>query len=234
MSGFPYFYWHDLDSRDMGLWITQLPPIIRAEERVQRLTVPGKAGHLTMTEGNDIYNGYVKNCVVTTRADADFEALTDWLRGEGLVIFSNEHERAYRARIAGPVEFGKLSNSLKMATIPFYVQPYKEQFPKEVLLTKTGTSGTITNPGCVESRPIITVDYEGNIEIEIGGYSMQFTGLTDKIIVDCDAEIITNEDGTIWEGTYSGDFWRIPTGDSTITMSESGCTLTIQPEWRWV
>ena len=218
----------------MGLWITQLPPIVRAEERVQRLKVPGRAGHLTMTEGENIYDGYVKNCVVTVRGNADFDSLTKWLRGEGKVVFSNEENRLYTARIAGNISFDKLGNLLRQATIPFYVQPYKERYPKELPITKNTQSFTIYNPGDVESRPTVIIDHTGDIEIEIGGIIMTFNELDSPVIVNCDAELVTDQEGNIWQGTYSGEFWRIPAGNSTVNVSEQGVTLQIVPEWRWV
>ena len=232
----PWFMWRGKDSRDMGLWITKYPAITRAEERAERLKIPGRAGHMTMIEGEDVYDGYLRECVVTAPYTADFQALTSWLRGEGLVVFGNEDSRAYEAHIAGKVAFDLDGNSFRQATIPFYVQPYKRQFPQETEISRSGESSTITNPGDVESRPIVTVTYTGNIEITIGGHTLAFTGLASDapITVDCGAEIITNADGTIWQGTYSGEFWRIPTGISTITMSAAGCTLFIKPEWRWV
>ena len=231
---FPWFVWNGIDSRDMRLWITALPPIIRAKERTQEIKIPGRAGSLTMTEGGHVYDSYLKNCVVTVDRRTDLQPVLAWLCGEGRVIFSNEENRVYRARIAGEVAFDRISNTLAQATIPFFVQPLKEQYPKETTIVKTGEETTIENPGDTESRPLVTVDYEGSIEITIGDNVMTFTNLTAPIIVDCDAEIITEEDGTIWNGQYSGDFWRIPKGLSAITMSNGSCTLYITPEWRWV
>lgn len=231
---FPHFYWNGQDSRDMGLWITNLPPVIRAKERTQELTIPGRAGHLTMLEGENIYDGYVKECVVTVPFYANYTAITAWLRGSGVVVFSNEPERSYMARIAGEVKFERIGNSFRQAMIPFFVQPYKMQFPKESAIAIAGTSGSIYNPGDVESRPIVTVTYTGDLDVTIGGVTMSFTGLNSStpIIVDCDAEIITSA-GAIWEGTFGGDFWRIPVGTSAVAANNS-CTLSIAPEWRWV
>ena len=231
---FPHFYWHGKDSRDMGLWISKLPPITKPKERTTDMNVPGRAGSLTMTEGKDVYDSYVRQCVITAPFYADFEALTDWLRGEGKVVFSNELNRAYTARIAGEVAFEPISNSLRQATIPFYVHPYKEQFPTEAAITITGTSGTLQNPGTVASRPIVTITYTGDLEVTICGVTMSFTWLSSSspITVDCGAEIITQGD-SIWEGTFGGDFWSIPVGSSSVAANHS-CTLAITPCWRWV
>lgn len=230
---FPWFMWNNIDSRDMGLWVSALPPIVRAKERTDEIKVPGKAGSLTMLEGQNVHDSYLKNCVVTVPRTADFAALLAWLSGEGKVIFSNEENRVYNARIAGEVSFDRISNTLAQATIPFFVHPHKAAYPAPGAVTISGTEGTIYNPGDIASLPIIKVDCTGSVEITIGDYIMAFSGLTEPIIVDCAAEIITTEDGEIWTGNYSGEYWHLEKGVNNITMSAS-CTLTITPEWRWL
>ena len=37
----------------------------------------------------------------------------------------------------------------------------------------------------------------------------------------------------LWPGTWSGEFLRIPVGQSTIEMSETS-SMTIDPRWRWI
>lgn len=233
----PWFIWNGINSADMGVWVSKLPSRTRPTERVQRVTIPGRAGFLTVKEGEDIYEGYQDDCIITAPYDADFPRILRWLCGSGRAVFSNDPGYAYRGDIAGEVRFDRISPSLRQATIPFYFKPFKERTNPDSPITFTSASGTLTksifNPGDVASAPFVTVDYEGSIEISIGDYSMAFTALDEPIIVDCGAEIITTEDGEIWTGIYSGDFWRIPAGNSTVTVSAAGCELSIAPEWRW-
>ena len=42
-----------------------------------------------------------------------------------------------------------------------------------------------------------------------------------------------NEFDYIWPGTFSGEFWKIPVGESSVTRS-AGATLVIEPKWRWI
>ena len=230
---FPWFRWNGSDSREMGVFVSRLPTLVRAEERVQRVTIPGRSGYLTIKEGLDVYNGYDNDCVITVPSDADFGRLIRWLTGHGKAVFSTAPDFAYEADIAGIVRFERLSKSVRQAVVPFYFQPFKMRAIPDPPIVISAQSYTIYNPGDVESAPIVTVDYTGNVQITIGNYSMAFTALSAPIVVDCGAEIITDGNGEIWTGKYSGDFWRIPTGNSTVTVDKAGCTLSVKPEWRW-
>ena len=55
-----YFVWNNIDSRTMGLISKAHAPIVRPEERVQHVAIPGRSGDLTELEGNDIYNSYIQ------------------------------------------------------------------------------------------------------------------------------------------------------------------------------
>ena len=224
--------YNNIDSRDMGLWVTELPAPTRPEERTETITIPGRAGHLTIKEGENVHESYLMGCVVQAPYYADFGAILAWLSGDGKVVFSNEENRVYEAEITAEIKFEKVSNSLKQATIPFFVQPHKGQYPQEGKITFTGTSGSITNPGDVASMPLIKLTYTGSIQIDIGDTAMAFTSAPGVLNIDCAAGIVTNSDGELWTGTYSGDFWKIEPGANTITANNS-CTLEITPRWRW-
>ena len=154
------------------------------------------------------------------------------MTGSGTVIFSNDESHVYEAEITAEVKFDNVSNSIKEATIPFFIQPYKAQNPPEADITITGTSGSITNPGNVESLPVVEITYTGDIKVTLGGEPMEFVSVDTKITVDCGAEIILDKDGALWTGTYGGDFWRLQPGTVTVAADNS-CTLKITPKWRW-
>lgn len=234
----PWFIWHDIDSRTMGVWVSELPAPTRAAERTEEVTIPGRAGTLTLKEGVNVHEGYVKECKITVRADADIASLLDWLTGDGQVIFSNEPDRSYFAHLAAEVRFDRQGNTLKTATIPFYVHPHKAQYPPETDITLT-TSGSVYNPGSVASMPLITVTFTEEAEIEIGDDAMTLTAADpgegesyaqETVIIDCGAEIITKK-GEIWDGSSTGAFPRIAPGSNTITLTD--CTCVIKPRWRW-
>ena len=95
----PYFIWKNIDSRTMGIWVSELPAPTRAAERTHQVEIPGRAGTLTLREGDNVHVGYLKDTRITVAADADFAAILDWLSGDGEVVFSNEPDRAYLAHL---------------------------------------------------------------------------------------------------------------------------------------
>jgi phage-related protein len=232
----PWFVWKDKSSySDFGLWINRLPPITKPSERHEEITIPGRAGHLTLLEGDGVYESYVKRCTVVARADLDFQRITSWLQGSGDVTFSNEPDRAYSAEILDPVEFAYEGNSLKRANILFYCQPLKHQRTSQQYVF--AANGSIYNPGDVASRPVVTVNYSGTgtKSVYIGGSRMQFTFTSSNngnIVVDCGAEVITRN-GSIWSGSFTGNFWRIPQGISGVSM-DSGVKVMIDANWGWL
>ena len=221
---FPYFIWNGTDTRSRRLWISELPSIIRPEERVERITIPGRNGDVTLSEGTDIYKAYEKQCIITVKTEEDYAYLLGWLRGSGKVVFSNEPNREYDARIVS-VEFQRMGNSLRRGTITFHVQPYKAQVPHEGIVTVTSLS-TIYNPGDVEARPFIALTATGAASISIGKKVMAFANIAGSIEIDCDAEIMS------YPLEWTGEYIRIPKGYSTVAVTN--CVANIDPRWRWV
>lgn len=243
-SYMPWFEWNGENSYANGLWIKKLPPIIRAEERRQDVIISGRAGALTLTEGKDIYDSYLKEVVVTTvNTNHRLQHVLDWLRGDGELVMCNEDQYVYKARIAGTVKFERDGNDFLVAKIPFFVQPFKhEKHPDSV--TSSDASWTLYNPGNVASRPIVHITRSGNTWVKIGGIKIVFTHISGTIDIDCDAGIIT-QDGAAWPGSgtgtytiepdegYEADFWWLEPGNNEITRGNE-CTVRIEPRWRWV
>ena len=229
---FHWFTWHNKNSlKDFDLWIGKLPKITRAPERYEEVKIPGRAGSLILLEGDDVYDSYEKECTVITRnTNPKLQEALEWLRGSGDVVFSNEIEKAYEARIIAPVEFARIGNSLLQAKIVFFCEPLKKSIAEDQL-TFTA-SGSIINRGDVASKPIVSITATGNRTITIGGTAMTLKNLSGTVDVDCDAGIIT-KNGALWTEEVTGDFWRIPKGQSAVTLPES-TSITIQPRWRWV
>lgn len=228
---YPYFIWNGVDSRTRKIWINELPPIVRPEERVERVEIPGRPGDVTLKEGDKdepVYKAYDRQMILTARNEDDYKFLLDWLRGSGPVVFSNEPEREYTAEISS-VQFQRDGNTLRRGLVIFHCQPYKAQIPREGIITVT-SSVTINNPGNVRSRPIIALTGTGAASITMGKQTMSFTSLAGEIEIDCEAEIMQAPE--TWNGVWSGSYIRIPRGISAITVS--GCTADTLPRWRWV
>lgn len=231
-----WFVWKKMRSDAMGLWVSELPSIIRPEETNKKIEIPGRAGSLVLKEGEDVYKSYLKECKVVCKRNMDLQNVLNWLRGSGDVIFGNEPNKAYTASILSEVRFEKVSNNLVQAIIPFYVEPFKHSlYPDSDKIIITDTSADIYNPGDVASKPKVKITGSGNKSIVIAGQLMTFTlGETSvTIIVDCDAQLITSPGVGLWTGTFTGSFWKIPKGGVEV-INNNSASIEIEPNWRWV
>ena len=242
-----YFIWNGIDSRTMGLMVGQLPPLQRAEERVEQVTIPGKPGAVTFIEGDYIYEAVRKDCKVYAKNEEDYRKCFKWLQGTGKVIFSNEPDRVYTGRISSAVVFQRYDNSLRTATISFICEPYKGQWPPESGISiANGATKQIVNPGDIPSKPIIhmpAVDATaGTAVISIDGNIYNFfhdaDGGADNngFSLDSETGILNTPSGynsTIFVPQVLG-LPTLPVGASTIEVSGFTAGIVIEPRWRWI
>ena len=228
------FTWNGVSSTSEGIRLREMPQIVRPEERVNHIVIPGRSGELTETEGNDIYNSYIQTVPIAVDSLAHVKDIEWWLRGDGHVTFCNESNRKQRARVINAVTFQKHSknSSWYEAEVQFYCDPLKEALT-ESSIEITSSGGTITNPGDVESRPLITIIGSGDITIRINDRALVLEGVVSGWKVDSDLEWVI--DGTTpLSGVCSGDFPRIRTGESAVQWTGNVTKLIILPRWRYL
>ena len=123
-----------------GLLISELPPISAPAMRVQEITIDGRDGSLLEDLG---YSSYDKNIVIGLHGNFDINKVIKYFTGEGEVVFSNEPDKVYTAKIIGQIDYNRLLR-YRQATIPFRVQPFKhklnEAYKESKTSTATGTS----------------------------------------------------------------------------------------------
>ena len=218
--GQSYFIWKNVDCRAMGVRLSAPAAIIRPEERVDHITIPGRSGDLTMLEGENIYNSYIQTVTIMAHGAARIRQIYDWLRGSGYVTFSGEPDKKQPARIIGAVTLSRHSYNLDWweGEVQFYCQPLKEKlFDDIVTLT---AAGTVRNGGDVASRPLIKAKASGtSMTVSGGGNTLTLTGLTSTNVyqIDCDAMEVLSADGTtILTDKSSGDFPKLEPGANTV------------------
>ena len=218
--GQSYFIWKNVDCRAMGVRLSAPAAIIRPEERVDHITIPGRSGDLTMLEGVNIYNSYIQTVSIMAHGAARIRQIYDWLRGSGYVTFSGEPDKKQEARIIGAVTLSRHSYNLDWweGEVQFYCQPLKEKlFDDIVTLT---AAGTVRNSGDVASRPLIKAKASGtSMTVSGGGNTLTLTGLTSTNVyqIDCDAMEVLSADGTtILTDKSSGDFPKLEPGANTV------------------
>ena len=228
------FTWKGVSCTTKGIRLQEMPQIIRPEERIEHVTIPGRAGEVTLTEGDDIYNSYIQSIPLIVDSAADVAAAEQWLRGSGYLTLSSQSNRKQMARVINSVEFKKHSRNSSWweATVQFYCDPLKESTSSSTVdVTSSGT--TVNNPGDVISRPLITVVGSGNVTVTIGGKTISITGLVSGWKIDSDLQWVL--DGTTpKQGVYTGSFPVFNPGNNTVAWTGSITKLTIDGRWRYL
>lgn len=216
-----YFIWNGTDSRSMGITTRRAAPLIRPEERVQHVSIPGRSGDLTEIEGKHIYNSYIQTVDFTVNTAAQVRSVFRWLRGEGYVTFSSDPDKEQEARIIGAVTLDKVSRNLDKwaGTVQFYCQPLKQRI-YSIAETLT-VAGTIRNNGDVASKPLIKLTPSAyDVELIVGDKTLAISGFMYPMLIDCEAQEISNLDKTVLGTEYSsGDFPVLGMGNNEISGS---------------
>lgn len=181
-----------------GLLISELPPISKPPMRVLESTVDGRDGSIIEELG---YSTYDKNVVIGLHGSFDINKVIKYFTGEGEVVFSNEPEKVYTAKIVGQIDYNRLLR-YRQAVIPFRVQPFKhkynEAYKETQSKTASGTNIVLKDSGntpikiettaesvIVHGKNIFnpfSVDILSNTSYEVldGGYTIQVSGGTRK------------------------------------------------------
>jgi phage-related protein len=218
----------------MGVRLSGPVAIVRPEERVNHVQIPGRAGDLTETEGADIYNSYIQTASIAVKTGSRVREIYSWLRGSGYVTFSGEPDRKQQARVIGAITLNKHSRNLDWweGEVQFYCQPFKELlWPKTETITASGD--TVRNAGDVSCMPEWTVTVSGSganktVVLAAAGdgtpeeNSINVTGLTGGSVIRIDAESmeVWNADGTqLLTKDSIGNFPVMAPGANVITGS---------------
>ena len=215
-----YFVWNNIDSRTMGLISKAHAPIVRPEERVQHVSIPGRSGDLTELEGNDIYNSYIQTVSFSVVGADRVNALFRWLRGDGYVTFSGEPDRRQRARVIGAITLERVSRNMDhwRGTAQFYCQPLKErQYSTAETLT---AAGTVRNAGDVAAQPVIIATPAlgaDTITVTVNGKTLTISNVSGAVRIDSGAQEVSNAARTeLLTQETGGPFPVLAVGDNTV------------------
>lgn len=253
----PWFIWNGIDSRDMGVIVTDPPPMVWPSERVETVTIPGAPGFLTRAEDEHIYDGYLKTVGIGNNHLADPRAIAAWLRGQGELILSSEPGFVYYARVIKEVSQDRAFEGVYSGAVAFMVQPGKGQVPAEADILVTAENTPIYNPGDLPARPIYTLTGAGRMILTISPTESQTQAVVNPIdtsweetltgaILDSASMTVTTPDGTesltgITTLYYNGHrgLWIPPKKTVYVSagVSDAYGSLTsvrITPRWRWL
>ena len=208
-------------------------PVIKPEERVQHITIPGRAGELTVTEGDDIYQSYIQTVPIVINGMENVQDVESWLTGDGEVTFSSQPLLKQRARVIGAVTLDKHSRNLGWweGDVQFYCDPIKHLVTENQITLSTSGS-TVTNPGDMTAFPKIAITGSGIVTIKAGGKTLTIPECVNGWVVDSENGWIL-QSGVPKMNACSGEFPVLNPGDNTVTFT-GATALTITPNWRYL
>nr|DAG28620.1 MAG TPA: distal tail protein [Caudoviricetes sp.] len=227
-----WFTFKGIDSREMGAIVTAMPETVRAERRIESITVAGRNGSLHTDEG--VYESYDRTmeCALIKRAKLD--EITAWLVGSGEMTFSTEPDKVYRVTIANKISIAQMMRVFQKFQVVMDTQPFKYSVNAAGDALELTAPTTIRNSGTVYSEPIITVYGSGDITLNINGEDFPIYGVQESITID--SEMMEVFEGDINQnGKYGGaEFPRFEVGKNEISWTGNVSKIKIQPRWRWL
>lgn len=227
--------WKNKSSKEIeGLIITETPPISKPKMKVNKIEIDGRDGDIIEKLG---YESYTKNIGIGLTKNFDIDEVIKYFTGDGELIISDEPNKVYIASIYDDVDYEKLL-TMRKATIKFYVQPFKylksESIVEQTITTQTSIN--VENVGLEISKPIITLEGTGTIEISINNktiFKYTFPDNETKVLID------SIEEEAYLEGVYKnrnmlGEFPKLQVGENIITWTGTITKIKIEPKSRWL
>ena len=215
-----------------GLIILSLPPISSPPINTRETVVEGKDGSIIELLG---YKAYDKSIKIGLKGDAvsNINDIIEYFSGSGELVMSNEPDKVYQATIISQIDFDKLLR-FRTAEVKFRVQPFKLLDGESEVSVASGDA--VINSGNVESKPLITIEGSGIVEVAVNGvnqFSYEFPADDSKVVIDCEKEDAYLD--TALKNRYmTGEFPKLKAGSNTITFSGSVTSFKIVRKSRWI
>jgi len=227
-----WFEWNGVKCTDLGIHVSEHPPITVPEPRITFTEVPGRPGSLTTVEDIDVYEDMVLPVTCFIENTARINEIAGYLKGAGKVVFANRRDGFYYARIVNQIPFEQILRGRpnRTFTVNFRCKPFLYLHDSSPF-TLTDSIGVIANPGTVYSEPIITVNGTGDVTIMINGEILELTDLSGSITMD--SELREAYSGNESANSHmDGEFIRLLAGNNAYSWDGDVTSIQITPNWR--
>ena len=229
-----YIIWKGINSRTVGITVTDLPEIILPEERVTFTDVPGLGGSLAQTEGVDIYKDITLavKCYIQNPTVQAVQAVASFFRGAGRLELPNRPDGYYEARIVNQIPFAKIlrGNAPRTFTVNFRCKPFLHLYSGET--AQVITSGDfLLNPTGIQAKPLITITGSGDITLRVGTQIIELEGIEGGIILDSELQEAYWND-TLKNSCMTGEFPVLGEGNAAVSWTGGNVTsVSVTPRW---
>ncbi len=246
-----WFSFKGIRNDEVGVYMLSMPTRPHPARKGRVIDIPGADGEMWQDEGG--YKRIIIPIRLITLGNANIDGVNLWLSGEGDLIFGDEPERLYHARITK--EFSRSNRSQRLRgqefTVSFDCEPYRykvgDMFETPGYALSHPSSGMLVpayNEGTAAAWPIFEVSTNGSGgTITINGKTLIIDGSPNTICIDCGAKFAysINEDGTFAAASMyvGGDWPSLLPGDNTVAIAPaavtgSRITVSMRVRWRWL
>lgn len=253
-----WFEWNGVKCTTYGIHVSEHPPLTIPKERVTHVTVPGRPGTVTITEGADVYEDMALTVKCWMPDPSVFPAVAAWLKGRGTLTFANRQGGYYYARLSEEAPFNRImrGNAHVSFELTFLCSPpfwYADDVDDETYTPdqQTGIIGAILEgEGTVYSEPLLALTGYGSIDLSINDVTVRLDGLDGTIYLDCAAGIAYMLDGgeKVFAGslvtlddsqwpTLRGNEYYNQVGATPVTAEDDDSyvtSLVVSPRWRYL
>lgn len=235
----PYIIYNDVKSTNIGVIMTRLPDFHRAARQISQVEIPGSSTPLMIDEGG--YTAYQTQMQINANG-VDLRDLYAWLSGEGWMISSDEPKYKAYVYLYSQIDDRRLrvgGDCYDTLTVPVLVEPFlREKNETEIDMDEPGL---IEGDGNVASLPRITVWGSGDINLMVNEQTVLFSGIEDRITIDCEAGIAYRSGGgeRAWMGehvTLVDDWPQMKAAGENNEINWSGNVerVRVHPNWRYL
>lgn len=231
-----YIEFNGRKSIDLGLRILNQVEHTSTHNDVEQIEVPGRDGVLLKDNRRLVPVEKSFPCSLKARDNltAAQAAISDWLNVKGWhdMVLSWDPEHIYRASVVEGFDVKEVLRQFGKVKLNFLAHPIK--------YLKTGRSAinltkgmTLTNPGNVAAKPVITLRGSGNGTITINGRVTTLENVQRELVIDMDKHLIYSGNLAAWDKvvrTANGAMPSLDIGRNTITWT-GNFTLSMVPNW---
>jgi len=220
-----------------GLLVQNLPAITKPKIRAEAEEIDGRDGDIITTLG---YGAYDKEFSIGLYDDFDIDQIIAYFNSSGTVTFSNEPDKYYNYQILEQIDFERLLR-FRTATVKMHIQPFKYSLADNsttVAITDQ-TQIAIRNNGNIYSKPTITIQGSGTINLSLNGLQLFVIDLSTENAITIDVANMNAYNPTTNAfmnrqvvGNY--DNFKLSVGKNIISWTGSITQINIKNYSRWI
>lgn len=207
------FWWNGKGSDEMNLIVSKTPKISKGKKSIEKITIPGRSGFLTIDNGT--YEGFVISIECHFKKDvADQDAILAWLDGGGKLSLDNIRE--WDAVITNSISLEKVLGLYRSILIQFECQPVSREIAEKTY-TVSSNPATLSITGATsEMEPIMEITAVGDVQVTVNNKAFHLYGLAGKVTLDSKLKVITDHTGANISHKMLGEFPALKPGDNAI------------------